>query len=433
MVKKILIFGAAFSFWACNKELEYIDSIPAFDNANVAQVDTFTVKGTITRPDSVQTSGLEYFKFGRLNDPGFGVTSCFPVTGIGLPLDDLTLEGNYYYDSLVLTVKSGRSWQGDTTQPFTIVVKRLSADLDTESGALYSHHRFGTYEQALGSAGFLYRPSLDDSLFDIRLDDTFGKTLFDMFRANDPIIREEAVFRDWFKGLELSMQTSGAGMMMEVPQSSGDGIQFRLHYHIDNGRDQENAYLDFSLTGASAYTYMETNRTGTQLSSLDSKTELTIDSESPLLYSQSLTDVRTEFSFPGIKELLKKATYFSLVESRLIVRPQALTSSFFPYPAQLYAYVKDISGTETGPLTDAASQTLDGDFYYDAAYPHNSYYSFDVTSFVQNELTSTDLTTLKLVLRNGDNSSTLTRLVAGLPGNKQYTTQLIVTYLLYNP
>ncbi len=430
MARNSLILIAACFWLACNKDTEYIDSIPAFDNANIAKVDTLNVVGLITCADSMQTSGMEYFKMGLIKDPEFGATNCMAITAMGLPAGGANLDGNYYFDSLVLTILPGRSWQGDSTESFHLEVKRLAQDLITESGFFYNHYRFSTYQQALGSKVFMYRPSIDDTM-DIRLDDDLGKTLFNFFKTNDPVIRSDEVFKNWFKGIEISMQANGNGMLFEVPQS-GSGIRMRLYYHLDNGRI-ENTYFDFSFNSVNAYTFMETNRTGTSLAVLDGGNTIPLAAANPLMYCQSLTDVRTEFSFPGIKELLKKGVYFSLVEARLIVKPKSLENSFFPYPAQLNIYYKDIAGVEAGPVTDAQNQTLDGDFYNDIAYPINSYYSFDVTSYVQNELTGDDLTSLKLVLRNGNYSGALSRLVTGLPGNSRYSTKLIITYLTYNP
>jgi len=420
------------SLWiiSCNKEADYITSIPAFDNANIVQTDTFSVEGTVYRPDSIFTGNAEYFKLGAIRDSIFGYILCRPVFRFSMPAVVEEMTANHYFDSLVITLRPQRSWQGDSTLPLNFSIKRLQEEIESESGSLFSHHRFATETVSLGEVMKNYRPRSGDSI-NLKLKESFGNEIFEMLKDQNAIVTSNVLFLNWLKGVEISVKEQGTGMMLELPRNDSS-IQIRFHYHLDNGRT-EKRYFDFvvDLSGH-YYTAMDVDRSGTPLAALDGSKEIKINLANPILYTHSLTEVNTLFSFPGLKEIPKAGKYFSVIEGKFTVRPVQFDHHRFPLPGNLQLFYYSPDGWIEGPVKyPSGDETQNGNFIFDGAYGANTQYSFDLSSYVSTEMVSNYFDTKKLILKRDGFSGEMTRLYAGLPGNRNYPSKLAITFLTY--
>lgn len=432
---RLLLYTAAFLLLlqACTKNTDYITTIPASENPFLLEVDTFSAEGTIYRPDSFSTTGKPVLFAGRYKDPIFGDITCTPYFRVSLPADasDLTSQTTNatYFDSMVLVMKPKRIYYGDTTTTYKLGLYRLTDNIQNENNIFYNNHSFAAYPTAVGNVAVKWNPNGEDSLIRMKLDEGFGKELFDLFRANSTKVTDAAVFLDYLRGFKLVADGSN-NVIYGLPNTT-DGISLQLHYHNDVGVNQDKE-LDFPIvTSTYAFYSVTANRTGTPLAALDSKTEITATTQ---IFNQELTGVKTRVGFPYLKDLQKNGSFVKVLSAQLEIKPDLTRySSRYILPPDISMYYYTIGGTLTGPITSTGSSTAqNGSLIIDENFGSYTGYAYDVGSYVNTELTATSFTTQRLVPITTDADNTLYQLVAGMPGNTTYKTKLAISMLVYN-
>ena len=416
---------------ACNKEVDYINSIDPIGNTNIVELDSLTAIGDVYVPDSLSTSaGLSYFKMGYLQDTVYGHVLCEPVFRMTVPAELPELTNNSIFDSVALIIKPDRSHAGDTSVPIQLAVYRLAEDMQATNSVFYAHHRFATDAQPLGTSSFLYMPyRKDNDSVRVVLAQAFGESLFDMLRKKNISTTDVSSFQSWLKGFAVRTLSANSNLMLEVPKTDS-AIVLRLYYHNDVGRPDKQE-VSFPLS-ASVYGYyaMHINRTAAVLSGLQQKTIATAPRQQ--LFHQTMTELNTRFSFPALKEMLKNMAGAQIINATLQLKPIQSNLVQHALPATLNLYYYHTDGYLEGPLKDANDATQTGSLQLDVLYEKNSQYSFDITAYIKQELLSNSFTTKRLMIKAGGAGDALQQLSMGMPGNTQYTSRLILTYVSYN-
>jgi hypothetical protein len=102
----------------------------------------------------------------------------------------------------------------------------------------------------------------------------------------------------------------------------------------------------------------------------------------------------------------------TIEQAVLFIRPVNTTYDYItPLPKALYLYTE--SGSSA--LADSYNQTLNGNLQIDYQFHENTYYSFDITSFLKSQLGTYDNYKNFLILRLSDTDyqNTVQRLVIG--------------------
>lgn len=416
---------------SCAKDVDYITTISPSDNPYLIQIDTFSAEGIVYRPDSFVTASKTLLYAGKHNDPVFGQLNCISYMRPTLPASTPDQPGNTsYYDSIVLIIKPKKIYYGDTMSTYTLNVSRLSESMYHSDGdVFYNNHSFATYPGSIGTKSVVYRPNVDDSIM-IRLNDNLGKELFDMFKANSETIKDAAVFADYLKGFKLEAG-SNTNVIYALSASDTAATRMRIYYHNDIGKQQK-VQIDFGFTNN---TYNFSNINTHYIDALQGLNEQKEVKATGTMVNQELLGLQTRFSFPSIKEILKLGNYVKILNATLEVIPAtARYTNTYILPPALNVYYYNISGSLEGPLVSpvSSSATQTGDLQVDGSSNQNTSYHFDITSYINGELATTNYTTQKLVIKAADADNSLYQLVAGLPGNATYKTRLIVSLMVYN-
>jgi hypothetical protein len=416
---------------ACTKNADYITTISASENPYLLQVDTFSAEAIVYRPDSFQTSDKSVLFAGKIKDPVFGEITCSPYFRIGLPSNETELSPESsnasYFDSLVLILRPNKAYYGDTNAIFRLGVYRLSDNLSNENNVFFNNHAFSTYDNLLGRYNSVWHPNGEDTAIRIKLDETLGRELFNLFKANSSTVTDAAVFNDYFRGLKLApdQQTNAIYGLI------ADSTVLRLHYHNDVGVN-EDKILDLPVvTEIYSYYSVDVNRSGTELAELDSKTEIP---SKGYIYNNELTGVKTRISFPYLKDLQKNGDFVKVMAAQFSLRPNLERyTGYFSLPPSIHLYTYNTSGVLSGPISSSSSATSQtGNLIKDDNFGTNTRYTYDVTEFVKNELSATSFTTLSLVPTVTDNENSVFQLVGGMPGNAKYNSNLAVFMLVYD-
>lgn len=426
----LVVFFGSLMLIACNKEVAYIGSTSPSNNPYLLELDTFDAQAVIYRPDSFVTAGKGSMFAGIQKDPDLGVMKMTPYFRMSLPSTTPPLDNNSYYDSITLTIKPNKTYYGDTNSVFKISVDRLSDEMTNSNGDIfYNTSSFNVYPQSLGTAAVKFRPNAGDSIL-VKMDDKFGSTLFNLLKTKALNIIDTGLFKVFLKGIRLTSDPSN-NVIYSLPVSDSN-IQMQIHYHQDVGTPIAKL-INFGLSKTTNYcfTNVTADRSNTKLYQLNTQIETPA---TDILVNDEMTQLRTRLFFPGVGNVQKLANYARILRAILEIKPVASrNSSFYPLPPALNLYTYDIAGVLNGPLLiPGTSTTQNGSLVVDNVFGRDTKYTFDITDYINTQLTATTYTAKQLVIMTPGIQTKLTNLVAGMPVNSAYRTRLILSVILYN-
>lgn len=405
---------------------EYVDN----GLTNIILVDSISPVVSTIYKDSVITSQSGTVLVGNYTDPYLGKLTAYSYLQLGLPtLTDLL--NNAQYDSLTLLMKCNGTYYGDTTLPFTVSVKQLSQELKLAEGQNYFYNAstWPVNGSSLGTRTFQLRPLAGDSA-NIKLDDTKGLELFNMIKTKSGILKDNALFTDYLKGLQIASGSNGNVYGFK------DSVVMRLYYHqTDISRDSK--YFDFSFSNRPLqFNHITADRTGTPLAALNTQNnELVSTASGNTGYLQSATGLYLKISFPTIRKLLERSDYIKIIRADLIVKPLINSyNGFYPLPPVLSAFATDGAnepGTALSTASGGSAVTETGNLSIDYVYGTNTTYTYDVTSYLQQEITNAAINKdgLLMLPPSTNRFSSLNRTVIGDAQNAKNKLQLNVYYI----
>jgi hypothetical protein len=302
--------------------------------------------------------------------------------------DILSYTGTPVYDSLVLILQNNYTY-GDITLLHTLRVHQLTEIMNYHNDMkLYNGSSFAYDPTAIGTKSiYLQNPSDPESInreIRVKLNDTFGSSLFNLAKDNDYHIYSNEYFKELLKGLVL------------VPDPGNESILgystnpfMRLYYHDDADPTTSRTY-DFVKRESDIHFNRITNdRSSTNLSSLQKIYE-EVPSKLTNNTSYTLTGINlfTKFNFPYLNQIRRQYPNAYVTKAFLVIHPQV--NSFdenYYLPNQLALFNTDYTnypGTILGYKDLAVAQVVDPNVYL--AIPEKSEYTFEITEFVTSEM-----------------------------------------------
>ncbi|MES1221581.1 MAG: DUF4270 family protein [Bacteroidota bacterium] len=397
---------------------------------NIILVDSFSPSVTTVFKDSVISSQSGTILLGSYTDPYFGKTSSNTYLQLAPPVPT-DLLNNAQYDSLVLLTKCNGKYYGDTTLPISLSVTQLSQELKFQEGqfGFSNYATFPLNPAPLGSRSFVLRPLTGDSA-NIKLDDAKGLELYNLIKTKSDILKDNAVFTDYFKGLNITATTNNNIFGFK------DSVVMRLYYH-QTDLALQNKYFDFTFFNKQLqFNNITADRSGTPLTALNSQNnELSSSASGNVGYLQSATGLYLKISFPTIRKLLERSDYVKIIRGTLIVKPIINSyNGFYPLPPVLNAAQTDGAdepGLSISSVSNGSVSTEGGNLFIDGAYGINTNYSYDVTSYLQQEIQIAAVNKDGLLLMPSSDTrfSSMNRLVIGDANNAKNKLQLNVYYI----
>ncbi|MBX2924333.1 MAG: DUF4270 family protein [Chitinophagaceae bacterium] len=390
----LLMCAAAilFSGSGCKKAtIQFGDQFIDGNYTNIVLIDTISpVISTVFR-DSTVTSQTGKLLLGSYQDPLFGhiSSSTFFVMGSPSGLPDFHISA--MYDSLVLRMVGDSTFYGDTTISQRLQVQQLNETISFADGetSLYNTSNFSVNNAVSGAVNMFIQPSRKDTVT-IRLSDAQGEALWSLINDKATEVTTATDFEQYFKGLKISPENPGVNAAV---YGFSDTVVMRLYYHESNP-DVVQKYIDFTLASRNKqFNQIKYSRTGTLLDvTIPEDKEIAAVSLHNAAYIQPLTGAIMKLRFPNIREaLLQRTDFLQLMSAELILPPLGGSYSYnFMLPPQLSAYATNINNTLGGVLgltgsTGSASAQY-GDLTTDWLYGQDTYYKYDVTSYLQQQL-----------------------------------------------
>ncbi|MFT3700763.1 MAG: DUF4270 family protein [Agriterribacter sp.] len=424
----------------CKKaDIEFGEQFIDAGYTNIVVVDTITpVLSTVFR-DSVATSQTSSVLVGSYKDPYFGkiTTSSYLILSspsAGIP----DLHVSAMFDSIELQMRGDSSFYGDTAVVQKFNVNRLTTMIQLPENLtyLYNTSSFPAESTPLGSANVLIRPSLKDSV-KIRLTDALGQDLWSLIKSKDFKVSTANDFEHYFYGLKLSAENANAAVL-----GFSDSVTMRLFYHESNPY-VVTKYIDFALTSRNRqFNHIDYDRSGTPLAiTIPPAKEIPATTTANTAFTQSLTNVFMKMTFPTLRSLPQRDDYVRIMRADLIIPP--LKSSFDP----LYMPPPLFQASATSDANNALGGTLatsgavgsqgaqQGNLTIDWLYGENTYYTYDLTGYVQQQVAITGENNGGLIFYPPSPAYTkrLNRLVVGNSQNPLGGVKLKVYYVSVQP
>ena len=371
----------------CSDDLENFTVGADFleSEADLRMIDTFNVSLSTVLIDSLPTSYIDSFLVGNYEDDVFGRVTSNSYFELGLPASAGSVLDDDFFDSITISLSYTGYSYGDTTREIRLDFYRLLDELElTESGYLYNTSSFAYESAPIASHIFRPTPSSNDSV-EITINESVGLEIFELMQSNDEIMESESAFLDYFKGIAIVADTNYNGSIIGF-NAEEDQVMVRIYGH----RIEEttiNLLYEFPLISAEKqFNQIIHKFDNTPLERITERDVAVPASElENKSYSQGGIGLMTKLEFPTMNEFLLYENAF-MIKAMLIIRPARLSYNIFDLPESIFLYNTDKNNTIGDVLLDEEGNVVTPSFYYDEIYGEETYYTFDVTNFLKNEL-----------------------------------------------
>ena len=402
---------------------DLVDS--AFRNV---RIDTSTVVVTSVLIDSLETSGKNVALVGRYKHSLWGVVSSHSFIAYERPSYGTDPDETVVLDSLVLSLAFDGRFVGDTTLQQTLSIYQLTEKIVlNDNGYLYNNSSVSYAPEALAVCSFEPKPKGGEKL-EVRLPDALGQDLLSRFHAQDQAVSEDR-FEDYFKGVAIVPDLAGSESLLTFTVADSSAALV-LHYHLSDELSTEKELWFFPNTDTQ-FNHIDHDRSGTDMAGYPMKG---VEIPSAELSNRGVLfgglGWYTRLEFPYLNNLMQQGTQVEIESALLKIYPEQGTySDYNTLPDSLYLYIADENNVVTDAVTDyLGSEVQRGTLSEDNTFNENTYYYFDVTQFMQEELGAFGMYkhNLQLVFNSDDYTGTFKNLTFNDQGGRNpVTLQLI--------
>lgn len=422
----LLVTTAALLSSSCGGEDSEIGSYLVEGHSRSIITDTLTALITQVKMDSIPTSDIGVGLVGFYDDPLVGKVNCAVAFEVYQPSASISEEA--VFDSIVVNLMHNKTYYGDTLKNMNLLVYRLEKQLETdESDYLYNTSLYK--REAASLARYSYRPHPGDTVaFTIRLPDKIGTDLMQKIIDDDYSITNEDVFKEYFKGFVLECTDEAAVVGYAADSYS---MSVTLHYHLEGAINTE---LSTTMTARKYFTQMKSDYAGTFFEALNDGNEISSSAFQNTFFVKSGSGVYSRVEFPYLNNLLEQGSHMTITSAYLYLYPLKGSYEYdVPLPRTLYAYITNELDLQEY-TSDGYASAVTGTLYEDMAYHRDTYYVFDISSFLAQELGAVGVNKRKLLITFGDSefSTTIQRAVFGDSRHEEFPMKISVGYSFYN-
>lgn len=395
-------------------------------------VDSCTVTVASTVIDSLETTGQGLALVGKYTHPVWGTVSASAYIPYSAPSYTTDADEVVKLDSLVLALSYGGYSLGDTLQEMRLSIHRLQEKIFlNDNGYLYNNSSFGYDPEPVATCTFRPKPGNTERL-EIRLPDELGEDMLTRLHSRNDQVSSER-FEDYFKGLVVVPDPDVCRNVVSF--SVGDTASAMILYYRIEDAIAEEAECVISPNTEKQFYHVDHDRAGTDMEGLPSKK---IEVSSGELNNRGVLfggiGWYSLLGFPHLNEILQQGERVSIESGYLKIYPEVGSwSEFNALPDSIYLYIIDENNVVTDAVTDyLGSEVQSGTLVKDESFRENTYYYFDISTFLQEELGAFGMYkhSLRLVFNEDDYTQTFRNLTfSDQQGKSPIVLQL--TYKIY--
>ncbi|WP_412987328.1 DUF4270 family protein [Pontimicrobium sp. IMCC45349] len=220
--------------------------------------DTFTVKASTFKFDSINVSNNNRLLIGAYSDPVFGKTKS--KSFVQLNNYQYDIDNETVFDSIALILHYDHYYYNDTIPEQIFNVYRVLEDIKSKEDYYYNTTTFQYSNISIATKNFEATPVKVDSLH-IELNDAFGSELFAKLRDNE--INNNDEFIDEYKGLVIEPEINNTTVLGFLNTSV-----LRVYYSIIGETENTDLVLDITFNTENSFNQTSSESSGTSLESL---------------------------------------------------------------------------------------------------------------------------------------------------------------------
>lgn len=306
----LLVLVTICCFTSCSEESSTYAVGDKWINSNtkVLFFDTLTVASSSFKFDSILVSATPRLLIGAYRDPEFGLVKSKVFTQLSSTV--YTIDSDAVYDSIVIILKYDGYVYNDTLQQQQFSVHRVMEEIKPDEDYYYNTTTFNYSNETIGISSFTPRPVQQDYLH-IKLDDSFGKELYDNLQQKD-ITNSNELLQE-YRGLLIDADDSNTAILGFSPQSL-----LRIYYTIPDETDDIEGTLDMPFSTTNSFHNISSNFNNTYFDSIENQTTyLPSTSTNNQTFIQAGTGIATRIDFPYMESLNNIEGTGALLEAHL--------------------------------------------------------------------------------------------------------------------
>lgn len=399
-------------------------------NVDLLATDTLTINSATVLMDSVVTQGTGSILAGSYDDNYLG-----RVTADGYIRPSLgnilfvTKNPKAHYDSLRLHL-SVNYYYGKTDESQSLKIYRVTQYIQPTGNntVLYNFDSLDHGLAVVGKATFV--PDKTDTL-SVPISDEIGQELFTAGQEGKDIATIDQDFQKYLKGFVIVGDKATNTAITGFKSDSVSSIYLRIYYtDVVNGIVREQ-FHDFPLIPSLTFSHIESEKPASLGPLKQPKDAVPSTQTGDMAFMQSGTGIMTSLQFPTVKNLFNLSSKITLASAGLYIYPVAFTygSSTTPLPDSLMLYIGDQQNRIIGRYTDSYGNVVTSAPKIDEEYNKNTYYYFNITSYIQSELETERNTNRELLISPSYTryNGSVDRVVFGDALNKKFKMRLQVT------
>ncbi|HEY2721940.1 MAG TPA: DUF4270 family protein [Chitinophagaceae bacterium] len=404
-------------------------NLPNNNYTNIVFTDTVSPNISTIVLDSFSTNSTTAFVLGKYKDPYLGIITAKPFFQMTIPAEIVDIPVTAKYDSACFVIHPNKYYYGDTSIAQTIFVNELADPINyTYNTSLYNTTNFNVKPTPLASRVLRIRPNADDSIL-IRMDDAKGNELFTKLVQKADDVTDDANFQNYFKGVSLSFGDNDTTAVYGLSNAAND-VSMRIFYHLTTPFFESQA-IDFRLIANTfSYNQILSDRTGTSLANATGPglKEFPSSQTNNLAFTQYGAGVLMKVTFPSLKGIISTDKIVELQKAELVIKPigGSYDINKFKLPDDLSLMQTDATNLLGAVVVNNVPPVTDETFGL------NTYYKFDITSFVNTLLTTDGNQDEGFFVIQNSSSPNVTRAVMGDSKQPLYNTQLLITVVVIN-
>lgn len=443
---------------------------------NALVSDTFAVKLTTVKADTLSTANIGNYMLGYIEDkPDFGTSKASIFTQVRLPFNNIDFTTDTgeqpIYDSLVLQLGYNFAY-GDSSSIQTFKVHELAERMIFEEGNVADQYDSFEYNDAEAGALYAYKHNFKDSVItikrpiaiaengdtmvyeednitprlSIKLNDDLGERLFS-YSGQNPFIDNDEFLKTFYGFyIDVDENASEQRLMVSYNLQSSSISSLVLHYHtesegyiygdtIDGMVDSLKAtnYTHYSLAFPINFNALAHNRIindygGTQAEAALNNQDAAGNN---LAYMHGMGGLNIKVEFPDLTNgKLDKAIINS---ANLILKQIPSNNGQFPPTTSIGFYSKDADGNFGLAKEYGSSANLDSPFNsntYNIGGNLNedgNHYSYNIAGTVQDIIEQDNTNEIILIPSSSLFNASRTKIGGNINGDFQAKIQLIYT------
>jgi hypothetical protein len=351
------------------------------DNRLQINLQSFTLDGTQTLFDSINTRNQTIILSGRYQDGTFGEAEANAFAQLGLVSINKFIPASAIFDSARLELFIDFFHGNDFSAPQSFSIHELSMPF-YDSLPYFASSTIAYKSTPLGEVTKKIIPGID-SIFTVKLNNEFGLDFFTKAKDSALEFITNASFKNYFKGIAILPGSNNSKSVLGF-NLRDQRSRLVLYYRTET----DTLEYDFTFSGQSHFSNIEFSPGGSVLQNLTTPYE-DVDLGTSKYYNQSGTGVVNKIDFSQLKGLLDTLENFKINLAELEITLDESSEFLRPPNSILFYYVGSndkavtVSGAVGAIQVDGANQlggSTPAQLFYDAT---NRKFKGSVTGYVQ--------------------------------------------------